>query len=298
MGVSVSVRTAGMVALRVETDTVAPGRRTFEEAGFRDWWETLPPGHHTIAGTVKLRHDLESPQLGNRRTLWLRLPSSYFDSERRYPLIVMHDGQNLFDEATSFIGQEWRVDETLLGLEPGFEAVVVGIENTGPGRFHEYNPWIDNTRADAYLAFVAETVLPLVRAACHGRVLDDPAQTSIIGSSLGALISLYAFFERRDVFGLCGALSPPTWFGHVVPYLERKAFVGGKLYVDHGKRVRAFRGDNADTGCDGEAVCGTLHRLGYQPGRDLFYHADDGPHSECAWAGRLPTALTLLYDLA
>lgn len=285
------------LAVEVKPERHHPESNPFEALGFRDWWDVLPPGHHTIQGTVKLKRDVESPQLGNRRTLWLRLPTSFFETDRAYPLIVMHDGQNLFDQATSFIGQEWCVDETLQALEPTLEAIVLGIENTGGARFHEYNPWVDGSTADKYLDFLVDTVLPMVRDACSGRILDDPQQTLIMGSSLGALISLYAFFERHDIFGLCGAMSPPTWFGHVVPYLERQSHLPGLIYVDHGKRQHAHHGDNPDSGCDGEAVCGTLNRIGYELERDLFYRSDEGTHSEGAWAARLPEAFRLLYGL-
>ncbi|HEU5425021.1 MAG TPA: alpha/beta hydrolase-fold protein [Nitrolancea sp.] len=289
-----------VVGTSLRSEPAAPGQAgpTFEELGFVEWWNALPPGQHTVAGTVKLRRDLDAPQLGDRRTLWLRLPSSYFDSERAYPVIVMHDGQNLFDEATSFLGEEWRVDETLLALEPELEAIVVGVENGGARRLQEYNPWPADTRAGDYLAFLTDTVLPLVRLACAGRTLDEPTQTLILGSSLGALISLYAYFKRPDVFGLCGAMSPPTWQRRLIPYLAGQRHIGGRIYVDHGRLKPLGPGDNADVGCDGQAVRDALLRAGYRLDHDLFYRHDDGAHDEHAWAARLPEALRLLFPVS
>jgi predicted alpha/beta superfamily hydrolase len=88
--------------------------------------------------------------------------------------------------------------------------------------FREYSPWISASLSDAYLDFLAETVRPLLRFACHGRILDAPEHSMIMGSSLGALISRYACFQQRDVVGRCGAMSPPTWQGSLVPSLAKR----------------------------------------------------------------------------
>jgi predicted alpha/beta superfamily hydrolase len=260
---------------------------SFEDAGFEEWWQALPPGHHTIHGTVKLRRAVYSPQLGNTRRLWLRLPSTYFDTTRAYPVIVMHDGQNLFDEATSYIGQEWRVDETLLALErEGIEAIAVGVENAGRMRPAEYVPWRPLSRARRYVAFLTDTILPLVDAACAGRTLNAPDQRLVMGSSLGGVISLYAHFERPDVFGLCGAMSPSTVITKLIPYLAERPHLSGRIYVDNSEGDRY--------GCNGRLVTDTLLTRGYTLGVDLQYCDGDGGHAEVAWAARLPDALRFL----
>jgi predicted alpha/beta superfamily hydrolase len=205
----------------------------------------------------------------------------------------MHDGQNLFDEATSFIGQEWRVDETLLELETaGFEAIVVGVDNMAASRHLEYVPWGEQSRAEEYVTFLAETLLPQVERACSGRVLRSPQQTAVIGSSLGGLISLYAFIRRPDVFGLCGSMSPSTWhWGHQIPALvQQHRMPHGRVYVDNGDR------QHGDRGCNGGIVAGAFEQLGYRGGHDLLYLQDNQGHTESAWAQRLPEALRFLFD--
>jgi len=261
---------------------------SFEEAGFQEWWQVLPAGHHTIHGTVKLRRGVYSPQLGNSRRIWLRLPSSYFHhTHRSYPLVVMHDGQNLFDEATSFIGQEWCVDETLLALErEGIEAIVIGVDNAGRQRPAEYVPWRPLSKARRYVTFLIDTVLPLVEGACDGRILKGPEHRLVMGSSLGGVISLYAHFERPDVFGLVGAMSPSTAITKLVPYLAERPHVAGRIYVDNSAADRY--------GCNGQLVSDTLRLRGYTPDDDLLYVDGDGGHAEVAWAKRLPDALRFL----
>src|SRR5437763_6494714 len=116
----------------------------------------------TVVGDVRVLRDLASPQLGNTRDLYVCLPPSHSRGRRRYPVVYMQDGQNLFDEETSYSG-EWRVDETMAALaEEGIEAIVVGIENAGDDRLAEYS--VAHGRGAEYLSFLVETVKPLVDA--------------------------------------------------------------------------------------------------------------------------------------
>jgi hypothetical protein len=96
---------------------------------------------HTVVGDLRVLPQVHSPQLGNERDVLVWLPPSYAQGERRYPVIYMHDGQNLFDAHTGYSG-EWGVDETLTALAPeGLEAIVVGLPNAGQARSLEYNPY-------------------------------------------------------------------------------------------------------------------------------------------------------------
>src|SRR5262245_49785410 len=114
----------------------------------------------TIVGDVRLLRGLASPQLGNERDLYVYVPPSYPRETRHYPVLYLQDGQNLFDEATSYAG-EWRVDETMAALaEEGLEALVVGIENAGDARVAEYT--MTQGRGADYLRFLVETVKPAV----------------------------------------------------------------------------------------------------------------------------------------
>ena len=167
-----------------------------------------------IVGNIRRLRAVESPQLGNHRDVLVYLPPSYPVSGRHYPTIYMHDGQNLFDAATSYAG-EWQVDETMERIAPeGIEAIVIAVPNMGAERIAEYAPFRDERvgggRGDAYLAFLVDTLKPDVDR--NFRTRRDAEHTGIIGSSMGGLISLYAFLTRPDVFGFAGVMSPSLWF--------------------------------------------------------------------------------------
>src|SRR5687768_16651413 len=123
-----------------------------------------PTDEHTVTGNVLVWREFWSPELENRRDILVYLPASYAESNRRYPVIYMHDGQNLFDQSTAF-GDEWKVDETLEATSRrGLEAIVVAIPNMGTERCDEYSPFPDvdcgGGKGDAYLRFIAETLKP------------------------------------------------------------------------------------------------------------------------------------------
>jgi predicted alpha/beta superfamily hydrolase len=246
------------------------------------------PSHHTVVGDVHVLADVHSPQLGNRRRVLVYLPPSYRRGERRYPVLYFQDGQNLFDRATSFAGEEWQVDETLEALSgQGLEAIAVGVDHGGDQRLSEYNPLpggVQPARGGAYVSFLVDTLKPLIDA--NFRSLPDRAHTGVVGSSMGGLISLYAFFRRPDAFGLVGALSPAFWMGRgaIYEYVRAAPLVPGRIYLDNGTHENSAR-----------RMRDLLVERGYRPGRDLKYVAEkDGEHRESAWARRLPEALRFL----
>ena len=266
-------------------------------AEWKDYPASAAGAPHTVAGSIRLLERLHSPQLGNSRHILVYLPPSYATSLRRYPVIYMHDGQNLFDAGTSFAG-EWEVDQTLeAASEDGLETIVVGIPNMGADRVHEYTPFRDPQRGggglgETYLRFIIDTLKPLVDADFRTRTGRE--HTGIAGSSLGALISLYAFFRHRDVFGFAGVMSPALWFGGgaILPWVASQPFVGGRIYIDVGLR-------------EGQRVVADLKRLrdmlqakGYRNLHDLLCVIDTaGDHSERAWGRRLRRTLHFLLDV-
>jgi len=267
---------------------------------------------HFISGIVRVAPALHSPQLRNQRDLLVYLPPSYHHSQQRYPVIYMHDGQNLFDNATSFAG-EWGVDETMeqLAHSSGLEAIIVGIPNAGEARLAEYTPFRDRHlgggRGDAYLDFIVHTVKPLID---HDfRTLPGRRTTGIMGSSLGGLISLYAFFARGGAFGFAGVMSPSLWFAQeaIFDFVEASAFWPGKLYLDAGTRelgeqpggrlhrATASRRYYASV----RRMKGILVRKGYRPLRDLMHVEEQwAGHSESSWGRRLGPALRFLISEA
>ena len=242
---------------------------------------------HTATGEVRVLRDLYSPQLDNRRDVLVYLPPTHAAGDRRFPVLYMQDGQNLFDRGTAFGGNEWQVDETLEALSAeGLAAIVVGLPHAGEARIPEYSPFpgFGQPRGDAYLAFLIDTVKPLVDATFRTRPERD--HTGLAGSSMGGLISLYGFFRHPGVFGLVGSLSPSFWYtrGAIFDFVSAAPLVPGKIYLDNGTR------ENSAAGMERLLV-----RKGYQLGRNLLYVKEDcAHHTETAWARRLPNALRFL----
>src|SRR5262245_1812165 len=154
----------------------------------------------------------------------------------------MHDGQNLSDPSTAFAGT-WNLDEALERLAPrAIEPIVVGIWNTD-GRLAEYSPFPDEKHgggeADAYLAFIVDTLKPRIDRLFRTRL--DRDATGIFGSSMGGLLSLYAYFRYPWVFGLAGAMSPSLWFGQgaMMDFIEAGRTPAGRIYVDVGTQAGA-----------------------------------------------------------
>lgn len=254
---------------------------------------------HTVTGELRVLEQLYSPQLDNSRDILVHLPPSYHTSAlRQYPVLYMHDGQNLFDDVTSFSG-EWHVDETMHSLAAeGKEAIIVGLPNLGDQRIHEYNPFdhprFGAGRGDAYLAFITETVKPIIDR--DFRTLPDRMHTGIAGSSMGGLISLYGYFRCPQVFGLLGCFSPSLWVGggQLIDYLVRQPFYGGRIYLDMGGREFSERW-SAYVYQATRQLRDLLAQKGYRLGDNLKYVEDDeAAHNEAAWAHRLPDALRFL----
>ncbi|MDB4966843.1 MAG: esterase, partial [Myxococcales bacterium] len=250
-------------------------------------------------GTVtKLIASFASTALGNSRAVWAYLPASYAENTRaRYPVLYMHDGQNLFDAALAFGGNEWKVDETLdAAADDGSiaEIIVVGLENTA-GRMYEYTPTTDpgypqGGGGDKYLTLVADELKPQIDAML--RTLPERAHTGILGSSLGGLISAYAGVRRPDVFGIVGAMSPSTWWNKTVIIGDVQAMPSAarpdRVYVDCG--------DSSDDRTNTDQLAKTYVTIGYQPTVNFLEVLDDlGKHNEIYWAKRLPVALGFLF---
>ncbi len=246
-------------------------------------------------GSLELISAVYSPQLDNRRDLVVYLPASYAKSRRRYPVIYMQDGQNLFDPATSFAGA-WGLDEALpAAARRGTEAIVVGIPNMGAERIDEYSPFVDaqagGGRGELYLEFVVRTIKPLIDS--RFRTATARQAAGIGGSSMGGLISLYAFFRYPELFGFTACLSPSLWFAEsaILSFVETAPFVPGKIYLDIGS-------------LEGLAIVGPARQLrqilvakGYRAGHDLRWVEDrSGQHQEASWGRRFRNAIPFLLS--
>lgn len=242
-----------------------------------------------------------SEALGNTRGVWVYLPPSYAESPlRRYPVAYMHDGQNLFDAASAFGGVAWEADDAMnLGAADGTirEAIVVGVENNGD-RIDEYTPTRDATvmqggRADRYLRMLVDELKPLVDR--EFRTLTGPADTALVGSSLGGLLSVWIGVQRADVFGNIGAMSPSTWWDDRM-ILDEVTRTSGRparplrVWVDSGDS-----GPSRDDVENTRMLAAAYRALGYRDEVDLHYVVQEGAvHNESAWRTRLPDALRFL----
>jgi predicted alpha/beta superfamily hydrolase len=303
-------RLAGTGGLAYHVQRFAAHRRGMRErcdvtTDWLDYADYVGGRQHTVSGTVKVSPQLWSPQLHNRRDILVYLPPAYHQAQRRFPVLYMHDGQNLFDQATSYAG-EWRADETLEALDKeGIAAIVVGVPNAGERRMFEYGPFHHNEQAgdaDAYLAFLADTLKPIIDR--DFRTLPQREHTGLLGSSMGGLVSLYGFFHRPETFGLVGAMSPSLWFGGGAIFDDVAAAprVPGRIYLDMGTLEGPLPRGRARVRplvrrmlADARRMDELLRAKGYVPGRDLLFVEDaGGQHNEADWARRLPDALRFL----
>ena len=264
---------------------------------------TIAWREYALAGTrapgsigLRVAERVRSADLRNTRDLYVALPPGYAESEARYPVVYMHDGQNLFDPATSYAG-DWGLPETLAALAAqGIETIVVGIANQGRRRRYEYSPFRDILHGggggDHYLAFLVETVKPLVDGSF--RTLPARPHTVIAGSSLGASISLYGLYRYPDVFGAAGVQSPALWFADrkLLRFVEeRRALPVGRIHLDIGLQ------EGERTVADVRALRDLLLAAGKVPGRDLSYVEEAGAgHDERAWGRRFRAALPFLLS--
>ncbi len=265
-----------------------------------DYTDIIDHRDHTVAGVLKVLPDVLSPQLGNERDILVYLPPSYDRSDDSYPVLYFQDGQNLFDQETSF-SSEWQVDETMERLsDEGAEAIIVGIPHAGEDRLIEYNPFHGSKngrgRGRDYLDFVLQIIKPLIEA--NFRTLTGPKYTGIVGSSMGGLISLYAFFRHSQVFGFAGAMSPSLRYekGQIFDYVLNAPFVNGRIYLDTGTREHSQKGvwlANVAYSRRYYAAVRRMNRIlvkkGYWPGTNILYVEEKwAHHGEEAWARRLP----------
>jgi predicted alpha/beta superfamily hydrolase len=179
-------------------------------------WSDYAPGTHTATQNVHvLTTNFYMPQLSRWRRVWIYLPNDYYTTNKYYPVVYMHDGQNVFDAQTSFAG-EWCVDDTLRNMQMAGDsgAIVVAIDNGGQYRLDEYcpynNPSYGGGQGDAYADFLINTLKPYIDT--NYRVYTDRMHTAIAGSSVGAYIALYTGLKHQQVFSKIGSFSPAYWF--------------------------------------------------------------------------------------
>ncbi|MGI4719930.1 MAG: alpha/beta hydrolase [Janthinobacterium lividum] len=247
-----------------------------------------------LPGVSLLGEPLAIPGLDRKRQLRLYLPPGYATSNKRYPVLYMHDGQNLFDAATAYAG-EWKVDETLdaLAKEGKLELIVVGIDNGGDKRMTELNAW-DNPQFGTgenhvYTDFIVKTVKPMVDR--RYRTLPDRANTAIMGSSMGGLASHYALVRYPQVFSRAGVFSPAYWTAQ--PAFD---FVAAKP-VPKDARVYLLMGEKegAEMNADVRKMAEVVRRSGHPAANTVLKIVPGAEHNEAFWASELREALLWMF---
>ena len=253
-------------------------------------------------GRIERIHGFESEVLGNTRDVTIYLPAGYDDRpDRRFPVLYMQDGQNLFDAERAYIpGQHWQLKEAAdaaIGERTASAMIIVAVDHAGIGRMDEYTPVQDakhkgGGRADDYARMLIEELKPVIDE--RFRTLTDPAKTGIAGSSLGGLVALHVALTRPDVFGRVAAMSPSVWWGNRAILDEIDAYDGPalRLWTDIGGRegmealhnVRELRDRIAAKGWSEEVF--------------RYYEDRRADHSERAWQRRVRTVLEFLFPLA
>lgn len=232
------------------------------------------------------------PQLKRTRRVWIYLPESYAASKKKFPVIYMHDGQNLFDDATAYSG-EWGIDDYFDSLDKNArQYIVVGIDNGGTKRMNEYCPYdfsLDGIapghphnkgEGDEYVDFIVKTLKPFIDK--KFRTEKNKANTAIAGSSMGGLISLYAILKYPKVFGAAGVFSPALWIAPEI-FDEIKAKgkkVSSKIYFYAGKQ----EGDRMAP--DMLKAYEAMTKVSKSKMQAVI--RDDGKHNEAAWRKEFP----------
>ncbi len=197
-------------------------------AGWQDNFKPEEKKHTASANVHVITENFDIPQLGQQRRLWIYLPADYGSSHKKYPVIYMHDGQNLFDAYTSGYG-EWGVDEIMDKLPSNDQCIIVGVDHGGEHRMTEYNPYdskFGKAEGDQYVDFLVKTLKPYIDQHYHTKA--DAKHTTIAGSSMGGLISFYAILKYPEVFGNGGIFSPSFWiapemFNYAQQHLNAKS---------------------------------------------------------------------------
>jgi predicted alpha/beta superfamily hydrolase len=260
---------------------------------------------HTLTGNIKRHRAFPSKILGNRRDVLVYLPRGYQRfSRRRYPVLYLHDGQNVFDAASSFSGVEWGVDETAERLikenliEP---LIIVAVANMGEERMHEYAPTRGVIDAKAkrkkrskglarqYGHFLIKELKPYIDR--KYRTNPGAEFTGLGGSSLGGLVTLAIGILYPQIFRRLMVMSPSVWWDNFAIYrlvdsIEQKRPL--KIWLDTG---------TAELGWEqARELLNRLVEKGWKLHKDLQYmEAQCADHREAAWATRVEPALRFLF---
>ena len=241
-----------------------------------------------VIGNVEFHRKIYSRFMDKKLDFFVWLPAGYeANPSKSYPVLYMHDGQNLIDPKVSFAGKDWQVDETVTKLIKEYkikEIIVVGIYNTSE-RLEEYS---DTQKGKNYLKFIIEELKSFVDT--KYRTLSDNKNTAIMGSSMGGLVSFRAIWKHPEVFSMAGCMSSSFYYNDDKIFKMIDEYEGPKkhikFYIDHGE----------DGLLRGQKMFCKLTQLGYVIGTDLdYFYARGAEHNETEWAKRLERPLIFFF---
>jgi predicted alpha/beta superfamily hydrolase len=248
-----------------------------------------------ITGNLRYHYNFYANRLKNERTIVVWLPESYeTEIQKYYPVLYMHDGQNLFDPNTSYLGIDWQMDETadsLIKQGEIEEIIIVGIYNT-PDRIEEYS---DTEKGRDYMDFIINDLKPFIDN--NYRTIPDRNHTAMMGSSMGGLISFYLIWRYPEIFSKAACLSTSLLWNNGALLKEIENFTGQK------PEIKIYF-DNSGKGSEGrmtphyQELKTLLISKGFEDGVDLeSYFDQDGDHSERSWAKRAWRPLKFMFGI-
>lgn len=253
-----------------------------------------------------ISEDFKMPQLNRDRRIWLYLPPDYHTSNKSYPVVYMHDGQNVFDSKTSYSG-EWNADETMNTLfrDKNLGLIIVGIDHGGDDRLDEYSPWSNEKygggEGKAYIEFIANTLKPYIDS--NYNTLTDKNNTAIIGSSMGGLITHYAALKYPKIFGKAAVFSPSFWFAsdEVFQFSKTNAKNSdSKLYFLASEKEGVKEGISqiSEIAEDMNQMVSLLKNQGFSAENIKSKVSPEGNHNEKFWQEEFKNAILWLFPEA
>jgi predicted alpha/beta superfamily hydrolase len=278
---------SGNNAFPSENRKILVDKDTILNISIEHWSDHFPkkPKEHTTGKNVHIADSaFYIPQLNRTRRIWIYLPASYSTSRKKYPVLYMQDGQNVFDEATSGFG-EWGVDEALDTLQnKSQEMIVVAVDNDPVHRINEYSPYdmekYGKGEGDAYLDFLVNTLQPFINK--HYRTRKCASHNYIAGSSMGGLISFYALLKYPKKFGGAGVFSPAFWITPQLKNIDPKKAkkIKGKIYFFAGQQ------ESDSMVPDMLSVFEQMHKHSKAKMKTVI--RAQGKHNEATWRAEFP----------
>lgn len=246
------------------------------------------------AGRLEVIPEFTSILLGNTRRITVYVPPGYDEHpERRYPVLYMQDGQNLFEDARAFAGVSWRLHhaaDDAIGARTAQPMIIAGVDHMHGGRINEFTPVFDEAkkaggRADDYGRMLIEELKPLI----DSRYRTLPGRTSIGGSSLGGLVSIHLALTRDD-FRAAAVMSPSVWWcNRAILETVSEASRRPRIWLDVGGR------EGREAIADVRALNERLRARGWNERNLRFFEDRRADHSEHAWGGRARKVLEFLF---